>query len=145
MIERIYTPKLIPVASAMTSQFKIIAIMLIVSQYKSISLIKMQLYLWGLQRKENLQEISDWKTKRRITHVEWIDNEAVTELVMQCVANNLLRLSFVNKQVKVELDRDADAFMSEIQRLDITKEIVSDLKKIGKVTDVLLSNIQFNF
>ena len=145
MIERIYTPKLIPVASAMTSQFKIIAIMLIISRYKSISLIKMQLYLWGLQGKENLQEILDWKTKGRITHVEWIDNEAITELVMQCVANKLLRLSFVNKQVKVELDREADDFISKIQCLDITKEMVAGLNRLGKVTDVLLKNIQFDF
>ena len=145
MIERIYTPKLIPVASAMTSQFKIIAIMLIVSRYKSISLIKMQLYLWGLQGKENLQEILDWKTKGRITHVEWIDNEAITELVMQCVANKLLRLSFVNKQVKVELDREADDFISKIQCLDITKEMAAGLNRLGKVMDVLLKNIQFDF
>lgn len=144
MIERIYTPKLSPVASTMTIQFKLAAIMLIVNQYKSISLMKIQLYLWGLQQKENLQEILNWKTNNRITHVGWIDNEAVTELVMQCVANKLLKLSLNNK-VRVELDREANNFLFNIQNLDITKDIRADLERLGKVTDVLLKNIQLNF
>lgn len=144
MIERIYTPKLTPVASTMTIQFKLAAIMLIINQYKSISLMKIQLYLWGLQQKENLQEILNWKTNNRITHVGWIDNEAVTELVMQCVANKLLKLSLNNKVI-VELDREANNFLFNIQNLDITKDIRADLERLGKVTDVLLKNIQFNF
>lgn len=144
MIERIYTPKQTPVASTMTIQFKLAAIMLIVNQYKSISLMKIQLYLWGLQQKENLQEILNWKTNNRITHVGWIDNEAATELVMQCVANKLLKLSLNNK-VRVELDTEANEFLFNIQNLDITKDIRADLERLGKVTDVLLKNIQFNF
>lgn len=144
MIERIYTHKLTPVASTITIQFKIAAIMLIVKKYKSISLMKIQLCLWGLQQKDNLQEILNWKTNNRITHVEWIDNETVTELVMQCVANKLLKLSLNNK-VRVELDRDADDFLFNIQNLEITKDISTDLERLGKVTDVLLKNIQFNF
>lgn len=144
MIERIYTPKQTPVASTMTIQFKLAAIMLIVNQYKSISLMKIQLYLWGLQQKENLQEILNWKTNNRITHVGWIDNEVVTELVMQCVANKLLKLSLNNK-VRVELDTEANEFLFNIQNLDITKDIRADLERLGKVTDVLLKNIQFNF
>lgn len=144
MIERIYTPKHSPVVSTMTIQFKLAAIMLIVNQYKSISLMKIQLYLWGLQQKENLQEILNWKTNNRITHVGWIDNEAVTELVMQCVANKLLKLSLNNK-VRVELDTEANEFLFNIQNLDITKDIRADLERLGKVTDVLLKNIQFNF
>lgn len=145
MIERIYTPKLTPVASTMTVQFKIAAIMLIVNKYKSISLMKIQLCLWGLQQKDNLQEILDWKNKNQISHAGWIDNEAVTEIVMQCVANKLLKLSFKNKQVKVELDREANRFLFDIQTLDITNDINADLKRLGIVTDVLLKNIQFNF
>lgn len=144
MIERIYTHKLTPVASTITIQFKIAAIMLIVKKYKNISLMKIQLCLWGLQQKDNLQEILNWKTNNRITHVEWIDNETVTELVMQCVANKLLKLSLNNK-VRVELDRDADDFLFNIQNLEITKDISTDLERLGKVTDVLLKNIQFNF
>lgn len=145
MIERIYTPKLTPVASTMTVQFIIAAIMLIVNKYKSISLMKIQLCLWGLQQKDNLQEILDWKNKKQISHVGWIDNEAVTELVMQCVANKLLKLSFKNKQVKVELDSEANEFLSDIQTLDLTNDINADLKRLGIVTDVLLKNIHFNF
>lgn len=145
MIERIYTPKLTPVASTMTVQFKIAAIMLIVNKYKSISLMKIQLCLWGLQQKDNLQEILDWKNKNQISHAGWIDNEVVTEIVMQCVANKLLKLSFKNKQVKVELDREANRFLFDIQTLDITNDINADLKLLGTVTDVLLKNIQFNF
>lgn len=75
----------------------------------------------------------------------WIDNEAVTELVMQCVANKLLKMSFKNKQVKVELDSEANEFLSDIQTLDLTNDINADLKRLGIVTDVLLKNIQFNF
>lgn len=145
MIERIYTPKLTPVASTMTVQFKIAAIMLIVNKYKSISLMKIQLCLWGLQQKDNLQEILDWKNKNQISHAGWIDNEVVTEIVMQCVANKLLKLSFKNKQVKVELDREANRFLFDIQTLDITNDINADLKRLGIVTDVLLKNIQFIF
>ena len=107
--------------------------------------MKIQLCLWGLQQKDNLQEILDWKNKNQISHAGWIDNEVVTEIVMQCVANKLLKLSFKNKQVKVELDREANRFLFDIQTLDITNDINADLKRLGTVTDVLLKNIQFNF
>lgn len=145
MIKRVYTSKRMAILATSTPQFKLIAILLIVKQFKKISLLKLQLYLWGLQQEENLQTILDWKVNKRITNVQWLDDETVTPLVFQCLANHLLAMKAKNKKGMLELAWKSDEFLSQVDNLDIIEEINLVIEKIGKVTDTLLKNIEFNF
>lgn len=55
MITKIFTPKPNPIWTTSTSLYKLVAIMLIVKKFKSISIPKLQVYTWGLQNDENKQ------------------------------------------------------------------------------------------
>ena len=144
-IRRVYTPKASVVLSTSTMQFKLAAIMLIVQYYKKISIPKLQVCLWGVQLNENLQMIQVWKKDKRISNAPWIADEDITPLVMQCVNNNLLKLETKKDKVSVVLDVNADNFISEISNIEIGQEINDDLKQMGKLSDTLLKNIEFDF
>lgn len=145
MIQRVYTPRASVVLSTSTMQFKLIAIMLIVRYYKKISIPKLQVCLWGVQLYENLQMILVRKKKKRISNAPWIAEEDITPMVMQCVSNHLLKLETINNKVNIVLDINADRFISEISNLKISQEIDAGLKQMGKLSDTLLRNIEFDF
>lgn len=145
MIQRVYTPRASVVLSTSTMQFKLVAIMLIVQYYKKISIPKLQVCLWGVQLDENLQMIQVWKKDKRISNAPWIADEDITPMVMQCVSNHLLKLETINNKVNIVLDINADRFISEISNLEISQEIDAGLKQMGKLSDTLLRNIEFDF
>lgn len=145
MIQRVYTPKSSVVLSTSTIQFKLVAIMLIVQRYKEISIPKLQVCLWGIQQVDNLQMILVWKKEKRISNAPWIADEDITPLVMQCVSNHLLKLETKKDKVKVILDTKADTFLAEISKIEISKDIDAELKKMGKLPDTLLKDIVFDF
>lgn len=145
MIQRVYTPRVSVVLSTSTMQFKLVAIMLIVQYYKKISIPKLQVCLWGVQLDENLQMIQVWKKDKRISNAPWIADEDITPLVMQCVSNHLLKLETKNDKVNVVLDVNANNFISEISNIEIGQEINDDLQQMGKLSDTLLKNIEFDF
>ena len=133
------------VLSTSTMQFKLVAIMLIVQYYKKISIPKLQVCLWGVQLDENLQMIQVWKKDKRISNAPWIADEDITPLVMQCVSNHLLKLETKKDKVNVVLDVNANNFISEISNIEIGQEINDDLQQMGKLSDTLLKNIEFDF
>lgn len=145
MIQRVYTPRASVVLSTSTMQFKLVAIMLIVQYYKKISIPKLQVCLWGVQLDENLQMIHVWKKDKRISNAPWIADEDITPLVMQCVSNHLLKLETKNDKVNVVLDVNANNFISKISNIEIGQEINDDLQQMGKLSDTLLKNIEFDF
>lgn len=145
MIQRVYTPRASDVLSTSTMQFKLVAIMLIVQYYKKISIPKLQVCLWGVQLDENLQMIQVWKKDKRISNAPWIADEDITPLVMQCVSNHLLKLETKKDKVNVVLDVNANNFISEISNIEIGQEINDDLQQMGKLSDTLLKNIEFDF
>lgn len=145
MIQRVYTPRASVVLATSTMQFKLVAIMLIVQYYKKISIPKLQVCLWGVQLDENLQMIQVWKKDKRISNAPWIADEDITPLVMQCVSNHLLKLETKNDKVNVVLDVNANNFISEISNIEIGQEINDDLQQMGKLSDTLLKNIEFDF
>lgn len=145
MIQRVYTPRTSVVLSTSTMQFKLVAIMLIVQYYKKISIPKLQVCLWGVQLDENLQMIQVWKKDKRISNAPWIADEDITPLVMQCVSNHLLKLETKKDKVNVVLDVNANNFISEISNIEISQEINDDLQQMGKLSDTLLKNIEFDF
>lgn len=145
MIQRVYTPRASDVLSTSTMQFKLVAIMLIVQYYKKISIPKLQVCLWGVQLDENLQMIQVWKKDKRISNAPWIADEDITPLVMQCVSNHLLKLETKKDKVNVVLDINANNFISEISNIEIGQEINDDLQQMGKLSDTLLKNIEFDF
>ncbi|CDE86435.1 unknown [Prevotella sp. CAG:891] len=119
--------------------------MLIVQYYKKISIPKLQVCLWGVQLDENLQMIQVWKKYKRISNAPWIADEDITPLVMQCVSNHLLKLETKKDKVNVVLDVNANNFISEISNIEIGQEINDDLQQMGKLSDTLLKNIEFDF
>ena len=145
MIQRVYTPRTSVVLSTSTMQFKLVAIMLIVQYYKKISIPKLQVCLWGVQLDENLQMIQVWKKDKRISNAPWIADEDITPLVMQCVSNHLLKLETKKDKVNIVLDVNANNFISEISNIEIGQEINDDLQQMGKLSDTLLKNIEFDF
>lgn len=145
MIQRVYTPRASVVMATSTMQFKLVAIMLIVQYYKKISIPKLQVCLWGVQLDENLQMIQVWKKDKRISNAPWIADEDITPLVMQCVSNHLLKLETKKDKVNVVLDVNANNFISEISNIEIGQEINDDLQQMGKLSDTLLKNIEFDF
>ena len=86
-----------------------------------------------------------WKKKKRISNAPWIAEEDITPMVMQCVSNHLLKLETINNKVNIVLDINADRFISEISNLKISQEIDAGLKQMGKLSDTLLRNIEFDF
>lgn len=145
MIQRVYTPKTSVVSATSTIQFKLVAIMLIVQRYKEISIPKLQVYLWGIQQEDNLQMIRIWKKEKRISNAPWITDEDITPLVMQCVNNHLLKLETKKDKVKVILDFKAHTFLTEISKIEISKDIDAELNKMGSLPDTLLKDIVFDF
>lgn len=145
MIQRVYTPRTSVVLSTSTMQFKLVAIMLIVQYYKKISIPKLQVCLWGVQLDENFQMIQVWKKDKRISNAPWIADEDITPLVMQCVSNHLLKLETKKDKVNVVLDVNANNFISEISNIEIGQEINDALQQMGKLSDTLLKNIEFDF
>ena len=133
------------VLSTSTMQFKLAAIMLIVQYYEKISIPKLQVCLWGVQLDENLQMMQVWKKDKRISNAPWIADEDITPLVMQCVSNHLLKLETKKDKVNVVLDVNANNFISEISNIEIGQEINDDLQQMGKLSDTLLKNIEFDF
>lgn len=105
----------------------------------------MQVCLWGVQLDENLQMIQVWKKDKRISNAPWIADEDITPLVMQCVSNHLLKLETKKDKVNVVLDVNANNFISEISNIEIGQEINDDLQQMGKLSDTLLKNIEFDF
>ena len=133
------------VLSTSTMQFKLAAIMLIVQYYEKTSIPKLQVCLWGVQPDENLQMILVWKKDKKISNAPWIADEDITPLVMQCVNIHLLKLETKKDKASVVLDVNANNFISEISNIELGQEINDDLKQMGKLSDTLLKNIEFNF
>lgn len=146
MIVRKYTDIENPVDAAYTQQFKILAIMLIVADYKKISITKLQTCLWGVQTEENLLDMISWKKSHKVSNAPLVFGEDITPLIMQCISNKLLKTE-TNKTKKVYLllDIKAHDFMEKVKNLDLSKEITSRLKRMGKVTEIQLENLQFDF
>lgn len=146
MIVRKYTDIENPVDTAYTQQFKILAIMLIVADYKKISITKLQTCLWGVQSEENLLDMITWKKSHKVSNAPLVFGEDITPLIMQCISNKLLKTE-TNKTKKVYLllDIKAHDFMEKVKNLDLSKEITSRLKRMGKVTEIQLENLQFDF
>lgn len=48
-------------------------------------------------------------------------------------------------KVNVVLDVNANNFISEISNIEIGQEINDDLQQMGKLSDTLLKNIEFDF
>lgn len=146
MIVRKYTDIENPVDTAYTQQFKILAIMLIVADYKKISITKLQTCLWGVQSEENLLDMITWKKSHKVSNAPLVFGEDITPLIMQCISNKLLKTE-TNKTKKVYLllDIKAHDFMEKVKNLDLSKEITSRLKRMGKVTEKQLENLQFDF
>lgn len=146
MIVRKYTDIEDPVDTAYTQQFKILAIMLIVADYKKISITKLQTCLWGVQSEENLLDMITWKKSHKVSNAPLVFGEDITPLIMQCISNKLLKTE-TNKTKKVYLllDIKAPDFMEKVKKLDLSKEITSRLKRMGKVTEKQLENLQFDF
>ena len=89
--------------------------------------------------------IQVWKKDKRISNAPWIADEDITPLVMQCVSNHLLKLETKNDKVNVVLDVNANNFISKISNIEIGQEINDDLQQMGKLSDTLLKNIEFDF
>lgn len=86
MIVRKYTDIENPVDTAYTQQFKILAIMLIVADYKKISITKLQTCLWGVQSEENLLDMITWKKSHKVSNAPLVFGEDITPLIMQCIS-----------------------------------------------------------
>lgn len=86
MIVRKYTDIENPVDTAYTQQFKILAIMLIVADYKKISITKLQTCLWGVQSEENLLDMITWKKSQKVSNAPLVFGEDITPLIMQCIS-----------------------------------------------------------
>lgn len=145
MINRIYTQKSRAVQSTSTCLFKLVAIMLIVEKYRKISISKLQVCLWGIQSKDNLEMISIWKKEQKITNAPWIVDNDITPLIMQCICNKLLKTEIKASKVSVMFDVKADRFINDLRNIDFCQSITEALNNMGNITDSLINNVEFDF
>lgn len=145
MINRIYTQKSRAVQSTSTCLFKLVAIMLIVKKYRKISISKLQVCLWGIQSKDNLEMISIWKKEEKITNAPWIVDNDITPLIMQCICNKLLKTETKASKVSVMFDVKADRFINDLRNIDFCQSITEALNNMGNITDSLINNVEFDF
>lgn len=146
MITKIFTPKPNPIWTTSTSLYKLVAIMLIVKKFKSISIPKLQVYTWGLQNDENKQMLKLWKLQNKLTEAPWLLEDDVIPIVSQCIYNHFLKIETNrSKKVSVVLDFSANIFFQEIKDVELVNELNSCLNEIDKLTDKMLENIEFDF
>lgn len=72
MITKIFTPKENLIVTTSTPLYKLVAIILIVNKFNAVSVSKLQVYMWGLQNKENQKKLRIWKEQDRVTEVPWM-------------------------------------------------------------------------
>ncbi|WP_277638471.1 hypothetical protein [Bacteroides graminisolvens] len=146
MIEKVFTAKSYPIYSSATSLYKLVAILLILKKMNKVTIGKLQVYLWGLENEVNLNQLKRWKVEKRITDAPWLTEEDFMPIVSQCISNHFVKVE-TNKSQKTSLllDLGAETFLRQISDLELTAELNASLEEIGKITDTLLDNIEFDF
>lgn len=146
MITKIFTPKENLIVTTSTPLYKLVAIILIVNKFNAISVSKLQVYMWGLQNKENQKKLKIWKEQDRVTEVPWVLEDDIMPIISQCIDNHFLKLETnKSKKVVVSLGLNANHFLQEIEKLELVNELNNSLTYIGKLTDKMLENIEFDF
>lgn len=146
MITKIFTPKENLIVTTSTPLYKLVAIILIVNKFNAISVSKLQVYMWGLQNKENQEKLRIWKEQNRVTEVPWGLEDDIMPIISQCIDNNFLKLETnKSKKVVVSLGLNANHFIQEIKKLELVNELNNSLTYIGKLSDNMLENIEFDF
>lgn len=146
MITKIFTPKPSPIRTVSTSLYKIVAIMLIIKRFENLSIPKLQVYMWGLQYRENLQKLKMWKIQNKVTEAPWLLEDDIIPIISQCISNHFLKIETnKSKKVTVALDSAANDFLQAINEVELVQELNDCLNEIGKLTDKMLENIEFDF
>lgn len=146
MIEKIFIAKSCPIYSTSTSIYKLVAILLILKKINRVTIGKLQIYLWGLENDTNRKQLKHWKNNSRITNAPYLMDEDIMPIISQCISNHFVKIE-TNKSGKTFflLDCGATHFLNQILNLELTSELNSHLDEIGKITDTLLDNLEFDF
>jgi len=102
--------------------------------------------MWGLQYRENLQKLKMWKIQNKVTEAPWLLENDIIPIISQCISNHFLKIETnKSKKVTVALDSAANDFLQAINEVELVQELNDCLNEIGKLTDKMLENIEFDF
>lgn len=146
MISKIYTYKESPVAANEMVLYRFLAAMYTIRKFKTMTLSKLQVYLWGLKSEENKHKLMSWKKERMITNAPLLIDDDTLQIITQCICNHYVKEE-QNKSGKVSyvLDYASTQLFQEVSGSEIEDYIISDLDEIGGITDKLLNNVAFDF
>lgn len=146
MISKIYTYKESPVAANEMVLYRFLAAMFTIRKFKTITLPKLQVYLWGLKSEENKHKLMSWKKECMITNAPWLFDDDTLQIITQCICNHYVKEE-QNKSGKVSyvLDYASTQLFQEVGGSEIEDFITNDLDEIGGITDKLLNNVVFDF
>ncbi len=146
MISKVYTYRESPAPANEMVLYRFLAAMMTIRRFKSISMPKLQVYLWGLRSIDNKQALLNWKKENRITNTPWLIDDDTPQILTQCICNHFVKAEQSQSgKVAYVLDYEATHFFQEVQGSEIESYIMSDLDEIGVLTDKLLNNMVFDF
>lgn len=146
MIEKISTYKPNALGTTYTTLFLMTAILLTVQKFKKVSLLLLQIYIWGLQNEDNRNRVVSWRSTNRITATPWLDDNNVSAVIAQCIANKLLETEERKSGTpNLLLGPQAHIILSNIRKLELTEEINYNLKTMGRLTETMVGKICLDF
>lgn len=146
MIEKISTYKPDALGTTYTTLFLMMAILLTVQKFKKISLLLLQIYIWGLQNEDNRNKIIRWRNTKKINTAPWLDDNNASAVIAQCIANNLLEAEEKKSGTpNLLLGPQAYIILSNIRELELTEEINNNLATMGKLTETMVGKICLDF
>lgn len=146
MIEKISTYKPNALGTTYTTLFLMTAILLTVQKFKKVSLLLLQIYVWGLQNDDNRNRVTNWRETNKIASTPWLDDDNASAVIAQCIANNLLAAEEKKSGApNLLLGPQAYIVLSNIRELDLTEEINNNLTTMGRLTETMVGKICLDF
>lgn len=130
--------------------YQMVSILLILkmcvnNRSKSASIGRIQLYLWGLASKGNVEELKSVRLGKSIEDVPLYIDTKIYEVVRQCVMDGLIDLSNDKDNSLYYLSKRGSQMLVKLSKTDLYKDIHDSLDTIGIIPETKIKNLNINW
>ena len=130
--------------------YQLVSILLILKmcvnkRSKSASIGRIQLYLWGLASKDNIEELKSIRLGKSIEDVPLYIDPQIYEVVRQCVTDGLIVVGNDKDNSLYYLAKRGSQMLDTLSRTDLYKDICQSLEAIGVIHETKIKNLKINW
>lgn len=130
--------------------YQLVSILLILKicvnkKSKSASIGRIQLYLWGLASKGNVEELKSIRLGKSIENIPLYVDPKIFEVVRQCVMDGLIVTGNDSVNSLYYLARKGSQMLDTLSETDLYTDIYNSLDDIGVIPETKIKNLKINW